>query len=96
MLTTILLKPARGISPAMERVAERFPVGLAYNLTMSAAHTRSTYAVRPATPEDAPACGRICYEAFLKINTDHNFLPELPSADVGAGMMAHMFAHPGF
>jgi len=29
--------------------------------------------VRAGTPTDAEPCGRICYEAFCKINTDHHF-----------------------
>ena len=31
--------------------------------------------VRKARPEDAPVCGRICYDAFTKISTDHAFPP---------------------
>src|ERR1700686_1098670 len=33
----------------------------------------SPIAVRKARAEDAPVCGRICYEAFTKISTDHGF-----------------------
>ena len=32
--------------------------------------------IRRATPEDAPACGVICYQAFHDINTAHNFRSE--------------------
>ena len=52
--------------------------------------------IRRARPEDAEACGRICYEAFHKINTDHGFPPELPDAGVAAGMLSMMFSHPSF
>jgi predicted N-acetyltransferase YhbS len=52
--------------------------------------------IRRARPEDAQACGRICYEAFHKINTDHGFPPELPDAGVAAGMLSMMFSHPSF
>ena len=38
-----------------------------------AAFDNSLIAVRRAKPEDAPVCGRICYEAFTKISTDHAF-----------------------
>ena len=31
--------------------------------------------LRQARIEDAVECGRICYRAFYKINTDHNFPP---------------------
>jgi predicted N-acetyltransferase YhbS len=52
--------------------------------------------IRRARPEDAQACGRICYEAFHKINTDHGFPPELPDAGVAVGMLSMMFSHPSF
>ncbi len=35
------------------------------------AFDNSPIAVRKAKPEDASVCGRICYEAFTKISTDH-------------------------
>jgi predicted N-acetyltransferase YhbS len=40
--------------------------------------------IRPATPADAEACGRIIYDAFKGIAERHNFRPDFPSADVGA------------
>jgi predicted N-acetyltransferase YhbS len=52
--------------------------------------------IRRARPEDAQACGRICYEAFHKINTDHGFPPDLPDAGVAVGMLSMMFSHPSF
>jgi len=52
--------------------------------------------VRKATPEDAAVCGRICYEAFTKISTDHAFPPDFPSVEVAIGVLSMMFAHPGF
>src|SRR5262245_19086430 len=52
--------------------------------------------LREARTEDAEACGRICYDAFYKVNTDHNFPPEFPSVEVSIGLLAMMFAHPGF
>jgi GNAT superfamily N-acetyltransferase len=52
--------------------------------------------LRTARPEDAPACGRICYEAFRSIAERHNFPPDFPSADVGEGLVAHLVSHPGF
>jgi GNAT superfamily N-acetyltransferase len=56
----------------------------------------SPVAVREARPEDAPVCGRICYEAFTKISTDHAFPPDFPSVEVATGVLSMMFAHPGF
>jgi GNAT superfamily N-acetyltransferase len=56
----------------------------------------SPIAVRKARPEDAPICGRICYEAFTKISTEHAFPPDFPSVEVATGILAMMFSHPGF
>jgi GNAT superfamily N-acetyltransferase len=53
-------------------------------------------AVRCATPEDAPVCGQICFDAFHKISTDHGFPPDFPSPDVSVGLLSMMFSHPGF
>jgi GNAT superfamily N-acetyltransferase len=53
-------------------------------------------AVRKARPEDAPVSGRICYQAFTKISTDHAFPPDFPSVAVATGVLSVMFAHPGF
>jgi predicted N-acetyltransferase YhbS len=52
--------------------------------------------IRRAKPEDAAACGQICYEAFYKINTDHNFPPDSPSPEAGVRLLSMMFSHPGF
>lgn len=52
--------------------------------------------IRRARPEDAPSCGRICYDAFHKINTDHGFPPELPEAGVAVGLLSTMFSRAGF
>jgi predicted N-acetyltransferase YhbS len=43
--------------------------------------------LRPGGPDDAPACGKICYEAFKAISEDHNFPPDFPSAEAAVGMM---------
>jgi GNAT superfamily N-acetyltransferase len=65
---------------------------------MSAQRTQAVeeVTIRKASPEDAQSCGRICYEAFHKINTDYGFPPELPEAGVAVGMLSRMFSHPGF
>jgi len=52
--------------------------------------------IRRARPEDAQACGRICYEAFHKINTDHGFPPDIPNAGAAVGLLSMIFAHPKF
>ena len=56
----------------------------------------SPMAVRRARPEDAPVCGRICYDAFTKISTQHGYPPDFPSVEVAVGVLSVMFAHPGF
>jgi predicted N-acetyltransferase YhbS len=56
----------------------------------------NTVVIRRATPEDAPAAGRICYEAFATINRQHNFPPDIPSPDAAIGLLAMLFAHPRF
>lgn len=50
--------------------------------------------IRASRPEDVPECGRICYEAFHKINTDHNFPPEMPVREMAHGVIEMMFTHP--
>jgi len=56
----------------------------------------SPVTVRRARPEDAPVCGRICYEAFTKISTEHSFPQDFPSVEVATGVLSMMFSHPGF
>jgi predicted N-acetyltransferase YhbS len=52
--------------------------------------------IRTATPEDAEICGQICYDAFYKISTDHNFPPDFPAPSVAADILRGAFSHPGF
>jgi predicted N-acetyltransferase YhbS len=56
----------------------------------------STLTIRQAKPADVAASAKICYDAFYKINTDHGFPPDLPSAEHADGLMSMMFVHPGF
>jgi predicted N-acetyltransferase YhbS len=51
---------------------------------------------RLGTPEDATACGGICFEAFKSIASEHNFPWDFPSAEVAAGLVKTLLAHPGF
>jgi len=51
--------------------------------------------LRPGTPEDAEACGAICFEAIKSIAAEHNFPRPFPSAEVATGLMARRLAHPG-
>ena len=52
--------------------------------------------LREARPADAERCGRICYEAFRTINAEHNFPPDIPTPEMGIGLLSMMIAHPGF
>jgi GNAT superfamily N-acetyltransferase len=52
--------------------------------------------IRRATPDDAPVCGAICYQAFFDISKTHNFPPDLPSPEAAIGLLTMMFSHPGF
>ena len=51
--------------------------------------------LRPAAPNDAEPCGKICYEAFAAINRQHNFPLDFPSPEAGTGVLRHMFSHAG-
>jgi GNAT superfamily N-acetyltransferase len=53
-------------------------------------------AIRRARPEDAPVCGRICFDAFYRISTNHGFPPDFPMPDVAVGLLSMMFSHVGF
>jgi predicted N-acetyltransferase YhbS len=53
-------------------------------------------ALRLAKPDDAAACGRICYDAFSAINDAHGFAREFPSVDVTVGVLRMLLEHPGF
>ena len=56
----------------------------------------SPVTIRRARPEDAAATGKICYEAFHKINSEHGFPDDLPPGEHAVGLMSTMFEHPGF
>ena len=62
----------------------------------TATPARAPVTIRRARPEDARVCGQICYAAFHKISTAHNFPPDFPSAEVAAGILTTLFSHPGF
>jgi predicted N-acetyltransferase YhbS len=51
--------------------------------------------LRQGVPADAAACGAICFEAFKLIASEHNFPADFPSAEIAAGLMKMLLAHPG-
>lgn len=52
--------------------------------------------LRRGKPEDSTECGRICFEAFKNIADRHSFPQDFPSAEIAAGLMSFLLAHPKF
>jgi predicted N-acetyltransferase YhbS len=52
--------------------------------------------IRVATKDDAPAAGKICFEAFQAISNAHNFPPDVPALEVGIGLISAIFTSSGF
>ena len=48
--------------------------------------------LRPGTPEDATACGTICYEAFKTTSEQHRFPPDFPVPDIAIGLLSHLLS----
>jgi len=51
--------------------------------------------MRAGLPEDANACGAICYRAFKTIAEEHHFLPDFPNTEAAVGLMNFALANPG-
>jgi predicted N-acetyltransferase YhbS len=51
-------------------------------------------AIRPATPNDANACGRVIHDAFKCIADAHGFPPDIPSVEVGLQLASTLIAAP--
>jgi len=52
--------------------------------------------LRPGTLDDARECGRIDFEAFKSISSQHNFPWDFPSVEVATGAVTMMLSNPGF
>lgn len=52
--------------------------------------------IRVATADDAAICGKICFDAFTAISNAHGFPPDIPTLDIGVGLISMIFAAPGF
>jgi GNAT superfamily N-acetyltransferase len=50
--------------------------------------------IRPATNQDANACGRICYEGFRTLNERYGFPPTFPSVEVATRRVGGFIRHP--
>jgi predicted N-acetyltransferase YhbS len=64
--------------------------------TQSSTSENQNIVIRLATPDDASACGRICFEAFNTLATKHNFPPDFPTAEVPEQVLSMMFSSPSF
>jgi len=56
--------------------------------------TEHALVLRPATPDDAAVCGRICFDAFSAINREHGFPCDFPAPEAAIGAMTMLFSHP--
>jgi len=52
--------------------------------------------LRPGTPADAEACGRICHAAFRGIAERHGFPPDFVSAEHAIEVLTRALTHPRF
>ena len=52
--------------------------------------------LRPATGDDAPVCGDICYEAFRSVAESHNFPSDWRSPGDATDAITAILSHPGF
>lgn len=64
--------------------------------TTTPEQTRAAVSIRPGTPGDAEACGRICYQAFATLADRHGFPPDFPSVEVATRVCSMLLDHPGF
>lgn len=51
--------------------------------------------LRPGRPEDAEACGRVCYDAFAAIAAAHGYPCDFPSVEIATGLVAALLRRPG-
>src|ERR1051326_8564534 len=56
--------------------------------------TRTDITLRAGRPDDAAACGTICYEAFEEIAERHGFTADFPSAEVPRGLVSWLLSRP--
>jgi predicted N-acetyltransferase YhbS len=52
------------------------------------------FTLRPGKPDDAKACGQICFDAFTTISKQHNFPPDLPSPEMATGFLTMLLSRP--
>jgi predicted N-acetyltransferase YhbS len=91
----LLRRPVRraGWLPLMQLTA----MGVVPSLAASCWSTlHMTTILRPARPDDAQACGQICYDGFETIGKQHGFPGDFPSPEVAVEVVGGIIAHPGF
>ena len=54
-----------------------------------------TTTIRNVTPNDAPICGHIIYEAFKTVQDRHGFAPDFPSVEAATDFARMLTTHPG-
>jgi len=65
-------------------------------MTVAVSGETQAIVIRRALPADAEVCGRICFEAFRALATQHNFPPDFSSSEGPAAVIRTMFSHPSF
>jgi predicted N-acetyltransferase YhbS len=63
-------------------------------MNMQATEKKTELTLRSANEADIEKLGGICYEAFYKISTDHNFPPDFPSVEAAVALMQMMIGRP--
>jgi predicted N-acetyltransferase YhbS len=58
--------------------------------------TQHQVTIRIARPDDAQACGPICYDAFSTISAAHGFPSDIPGPEAAQYILSTMFSTPGF
>jgi GNAT superfamily N-acetyltransferase len=53
-----------------------------------------TVTLRPGRTDDAEVCGRICYDAFTAISTQHNFPGDWPSVEFAQMVVGSLLGRP--
>jgi predicted N-acetyltransferase YhbS len=53
-----------------------------------------TVTLRSSVPNDAPAAGKICFEAFKSIAERHGFPPDFPTPDIAVGLLNLLTSRP--
>jgi GNAT superfamily N-acetyltransferase len=51
--------------------------------------------LRPGRAADAEVLGRICYQAFADVATEHGFPPVIPDPETATDVMTELISHPG-